>query len=208
MRQDHLIQHIWARHKYGLIARSRSTYERVDAMVSSDPPRVTEALDLMSKTLASPPSRSGWGDALDLAWTDLRKKGKKAEFSRDHFADVRKKGREEARLYLFTKAVESGDDALIGSSLLDDNPMPGFAFFKKGSDWWQVREKNGRLSCLPLTGLLSRASSSARRDAVLQGEGILRRIAGRYYPDPRFEPVLRSKGLWSDSWLSPKTGTA
>jgi len=208
MRQDHLIQHIWARHKYGLIARSRSTYERVDAMVSSDPPRVTEALDLMSQTLASPPSRSGWGDALDLAWRELGKSRKKHDLSKDKFAHACKKGREEARLYLFTIAVETGDDALVGSSLLDDNPMPGFAFFKKGSDWWQVREKNGRLSCLPLTGLLSRASSSARRDAVLHGEGILRRIAGNYYPDPRFEPVLRSKGLWSKAWLSPKPGTA
>ncbi|TDI42913.1 MAG: hypothetical protein E2P00_05810 [Acidobacteria bacterium] len=208
MRQDHLIQHIWARHKYGLIARSRSSYERVNAMVSSDPPRVTEALDLMSQTLASPPSRSGWGDALDLAWRELGENRKKHDLSKDKFANACKKGREEARLYLFTIAVETGDDGLVGSSLLDDNPMPGFAFFKKGSDWWQVREKNGRLSCLPLTGLLSRASSSARRDAVLHGEGILRRIAGNYYPDPRFVPVLRSKGLWSEAWLSPKSGTA
>ena len=106
------------------------------------------------------------------------------------------------------RAATIGDEGLVASSLLDANPMPGFAFFKKGHDWWQVREKNGRLSCLPLTGLLSRASSSARRDAVLHGEGILRRIAGNYYPDPRFAPTLRSKGVWDDAWLSPKSGSA
>jgi len=207
MRQDHLIQHIWARHKYGVIARSRNVYERVTAMVSSDPPRVTEALELMAESLASPPSRSGWGDALDLAWEQIEKKNKK-NLSRAEFTTACKKGKEEARLCIFRLAATIGDEGLVASSLLDDNPMPGFAFFKKGHDWWQVREKNGRLSCLPLTGLLSRASSSARRDAVLHGEGILRRIAGNYYPDPRFAPTLRSKGVWDDAWLSPKSGTA
>ncbi len=177
-------------------------------MVNADPPLVNDALELMSEALASPPSRAGWGDALDLAWDQIEKKGRKRGFSRTEFTAACKKGKEEARLYLFRLAAETGDETLVGSSLLDDNPMPGFAFFKKGSDWWQVREKNGRLSCLPLTGLLSRASSSARRDAVLHGEGILRRIAGNYYPDPRFAPTLRSKGVWDESWQSPKRGNA
>ncbi|MFQ5768297.1 MAG: hypothetical protein ACE5ID_09990, partial [Acidobacteriota bacterium] len=95
---------------------------------------------------------------------------------------------------------------VIGSSLLDDTPLPGFAFYLKGREWWQVREKNGRLSSLPLNGLLSRASSSARREAVLQGEGILRRVGGTVYPDPRFATMLRSRGLWNKGW--PSVGAA
>lgn len=208
MRQDHLIQHIWARHRFGVMARSRNTYERVSAMVASDPPRVTEALELMAEALASPPSRSGWGDALERIWGEVKKDAPKQGFSRDGFLAACKKGKEEARLYLFQAAAEVGEEEVVASSLLDDNPMPGFAFFKKGKDWWQVREKNGRLSCLPLSGLLTRASSSARRDAVLAGEGILRRIAGNYYPDPRFAPTLRSKGLWDKGWRSPREGSA
>jgi hypothetical protein len=215
MRQDHLIQHIWARHRFGVLARSRNTYERISAMVDSDPPRVTEALELMAEALASPPSRSGWGDALQHVWDEVSKKAggkkapkKKSSLTKDEFVAACKKGKEEARLYLFQAAAQVGEEEIVASSLLDDNPMPGFAFFKKGKDWWQVREKNGRLSCLPLSGLLTRASSSARRDAVLAGEGILRRIAGNYYPDPRFAPTLRSKGLWDKGWRSPREGNA
>ena len=112
------------------------------------------------------------------------------------------------RRLTFQAASACECDDLVGSSLFDDTPMPGFAFYVKGKDWWQVREKNGHLSSLPLNGLLSRAASSARRDAVLAGEGILRRVAGSVYPDPRFVPVLRSKGVWSDSWSNTTAGTA
>jgi hypothetical protein len=200
MRQDNLIEHIWARHKYGVLARSRNLHDRVSALVASDPPLVADALELMAEALASPPSRSGWSDALDKAWNQIKKGASKSGYSRDGFLAACRKGRDEARLYLFEAAAAAGDEALMASSLLDDNPLPGFAFFKKGQDWWQVREKNGRLSCLPLTGLLSRASSSARREAVLHGEGILRKIAGTTYPDPRFAPALRHRRLWNETW--------
>ena len=200
MRQDTLIQHIWARHKYCVLARSRSIYDRVSAMVSSDPPLVGEALELMAEALASPPTRTGWGDALDHAWGHVKKDGARNGFTRAGFLEACKKGRDEARKFLFEAAAVAGDDNQVASSLLDDTPLPGFAFFRKGKDWWQVREKNGRLSCLPLNGLLTRASSSARKEAVLHGEGILRRIAGQVYPDPRFAATLRTKGVWNDSW--------
>ena len=200
MRQDSLIGHIWARHEYNVLARSRGLHDRISAMVSSDPPLVGEALALIAEALTNRPTRSGWDQALDKAWTKIRKKASQCGYSRADFLAASKKGQDEARLFLFEAAAACGSDDLIGSSLLDDAPMPGFAFYTKGKDWWQVREKNGHLSSLPLNGLLTRAISSARRDAVLAGEGILRHVAGSVFPDPRFVPVLRSKGVWSDAW--------
>jgi hypothetical protein len=200
MRQDSLIEHIWARHKYSVLARSRNIHDRVSAMVSSEPPLVVDALELIAEALASPPSRTGWNEAMDKAWKEVKKGGIKKGYTLSGFQSACKKGRDDARRYLFEAATVAGHENLVASSLLDDTPLPGFAFFKKGEDWWQVREKNGRLSCLPLNGLLTRASSSARREAVLHGEGILRKIAGTTYPDPRFAPALRTRQLWNESW--------
>ncbi|MFQ5671049.1 MAG: hypothetical protein ACE5HD_11120 [Acidobacteriota bacterium] len=200
MRQDSLLGHIWERHSIAVMARSRSLHERVDAMVASDPPLVPEAIELMARALAGPPSRCGWGEAVEHAWEQLKKDGVRNGYRHTGLMVACKKGRDEARLFLFEAAAVMKNDKLIASSLLDDNPMPGFAFYRKGNDWWQVREKNRRLSCLPLGGLLARAASSARRDAVLHGEGILRRVAGNVFPDPRFAPTLRAKGLWDDHW--------
>ncbi|MFQ5719290.1 MAG: hypothetical protein ACE5IK_07050 [Acidobacteriota bacterium] len=208
MRQDSLIEHIWARHEFNVLARSATIHGRVSAMVESDPPRVAEAMELMAEALANRPTRSGWGLAIDRAWKKIAGKAATCGFSRSGFLAARKKGPDEARRFLFRAATACRCDELIGSSLLDDTPMPGFAFYAKGKDWWQVREKNGHLSSLPLNGLLSRAASSARRDAVLAGEGILRHVGGAVYPDPRFVPVLRSKGVWSDAWSTPATRTA
>jgi hypothetical protein len=199
-RQDALIEHIWTRHQFAVMARSRDLNRRISAMVTSDPPRVAEALELIAEALAATPSRNGWHDALEHAWSHMAQVAPSG-LNRDGFLSACKQGREEARRYLFHAATSTGDEVLVGSSLLDDNPLPGFAFYKKGNDWWQVREKNGRLSCLPLTGLLSRATSSARRDLVLQGEGILRRVGGSLHPDPRFVQTLRRKGLWSETWV-------
>ena len=200
MRQDSLIQHIWARNSYAVMARSRNLHERITAMVSSDPPLVADAMELMAVALASPPTRSGWNEAVEKAWDRIKKPAAKHGYTRSGYLAAIKKGREETRLFLFEAAAAIGERSLVASSLLDDAPLHGFAFYLKGSDWWQVREKNGRLSSLPLNGLLTRASSSARQEAVLHGEGILRRIAGNVYPDPRFAPTLRSKGLWNDTW--------
>lgn len=200
MRQDSLIRHIWARHQYAVMARSRSMHDRICALVSSDPPLVSDSLELMAEALTNPPTRSGWTDTLERLWNQLKGAARSEKIAKGDFMATCKKGREEARRLIFHLAAAGDNKDLVGSSLLDDAPMPGFAFYKKGDDWWQVREKNGHLSSLPLSGLLNRASSSARRDAVLAGEGILRKIGGAVYPDPRFVRTLRSKGVWSESW--------
>ena len=200
MRQDSLIEHIWARHQFNVLARSQNLHDRISAMVLADPPRVAEALELMAEALTNRPTREGWRLAFEKAWKKIRKDATGRGFTRAMFQTACKQGHEEGRRFLFQAASAVECDELVGSSLFDDTPMPGFAFYVKGKDWWQVREKNGHLSSLPLNGLLSRAASSARRDAVLAGEGILRRVGGTTYPDPRFVPVLRSKGVWSESW--------
>jgi hypothetical protein len=199
MKRDSLIDHIWLRHRYAVLARSRSLHDRIEALVSSDPPLVGEAIELMGEALASPPSRTGWTDAVDQAWGQLRRT---AGCSRDHFAAACKQGREEARVFLFRAAATAGDHVLVGSSLLDDEPITSFAFYAKATEWWQVREKNGHLSSLPVTTLLNRAGASARPEAVLAGEGVLRRVGGTVYADPRFTPLLRPTGLWKDTWAS------
>ena len=208
MRQDSLIEHIWARHEFNVLARSRNLHNRISAMVVSDPPRVGEALELMAEALTNRPTRTGWELAVERAWKKIRKEASRHGYSRADFQAACKKGQEEARRFLFEAATACHCNELIGSSLLDDTPMPGFAFYVKGKDWWQVREKNGHLSSLPLKGLLTRATSSARRDAVLAGEGILRHVGGSVYPDPRFIPALRSKGVWSDAWSKTPIATA
>ncbi len=200
MRQDSLIRHIWARHEFNVLARSRSLHGRITALVESDPPLVAEALELIAEALTNPPTRIGFDQVLEKAWRRVRKDARECGFVRADFVAACKKGREEARRFLFQAAAACHCTDLVASSLFDDAPMPGFAFYAKGDDWWQVREKNGHLSSLPLSGLLSRASSSARRDAVLAGEGILRHVAGTIYPDPRFVPLLRSKGVWNETW--------
>ena len=207
MRQDSLIEHIWARHQFNVLARSQNLHDRISAMVSADPPRVADALELMAEALTNRPTREGWRQAFEQAWKKIRKEAVSQGWSRAKFQAACKQGHEEARRFLFQAASACGCDELVGSSLFDDTPMTGFAFYVKGKDWWQVREKNGHLSSLPLNGLLSRAASSARRDAVLAGEGILRHVAGTVYPDPRFVPVLRSKGVWSESWTDAPAGT-
>ena len=196
MRQELLIEHIWARHQYAVLARSKPLHDRVAALVASDPPLVVDAVELMAEALTAPPSRGGFNDAVGQAWSRL---GRGAG-TRDDLTAALKRGRDEARLFLFRMATTAKDDVVIGASILDDEPIAGFGFYAKGTDWWQVREKNGLLSSLPVGALLNRAAASARPEAVLAGEGILRRIAGTVYADPRFEPTLRVRKLWKDSW--------
>ncbi|MFQ5768528.1 MAG: hypothetical protein ACE5ID_11185, partial [Acidobacteriota bacterium] len=132
MRQDSLIRHIWARNKYAVMARSRSTSQRITAMVESDPPLVQEAIELIAEALATPPTRSGWNEALEQAWKDLKTAGLQDGYNRAQFVFACMKGQEEARRFLFAAAAASDHQVVIGSSLLDDTPRPGVACYLKG----------------------------------------------------------------------------